>query len=92
MAKQAEIHKTQTFRLTAPTAQKVLLAGDFTNWQQRAVAMKKGADGVWTLSLGLSPGKHNYLFIVDGEWRDDPECSLRVSNPFGGQNMVRQVV
>jgi hypothetical protein len=28
---------------------------------------------------------------VDGEWRDDPECMLRTPNPFGGENMTRQV-
>jgi hypothetical protein len=28
---------------------------------------------------------------VDGEWRDDPECPLRVPNAFGGQDMARKV-
>jgi hypothetical protein len=28
---------------------------------------------------------------VDGEWRDDPDCTLRVPNPFGGHNMARKV-
>jgi len=92
MARQAEIYKRQTFSITAPAAGKVLLVGDFTNWQQRPITMKKGSEGVWTASVGLPPGKHNYLFIVDGEWRDDPDCALRVPNPFGGFDMVRQVV
>jgi hypothetical protein len=35
--------------------------------------------------------KNNYRFIVDGQWCDDPECSVRAPNPYGGQNMVRQV-
>jgi 1,4-alpha-glucan branching enzyme len=91
MARQDQILKNQTFRLEAPTAKKVLLVGDFTNWQQQAIPMKKGADGVWMTSVGLPQGTHNYLFIVDGEWRDDPECPLRVANPYGGQNMVRKV-
>jgi len=92
MAKQIETQKNQTFRITAPTAQKVSLVGDFTNWQERLILMKKGNDGVWTTTVGLAPGKHNYLFLVDDEWRDDPECPLHVPNPHGGQNMVRQVV
>jgi hypothetical protein len=41
---------------------------------------------------GSDKWPHHYLFIVDGEWRDDPDCPLRVPNPHGGQNMVRQVV
>jgi 1,4-alpha-glucan branching enzyme len=91
MARQAEIYKKQTFRLTAPTAKKVQLVGDFTNWQEQPVALKKSVDGVWTASVGLRPGSHHYLFIVDGEWRDDPECEMHVPNPYGSRNSVRQV-
>ena len=91
MAKQAGIFKNQTFRLNAPTAKKVLLVGDFTNWQQRGIPMQKGNDGVWMALVGLPMGSHHYLFIVDGVWRDDPACPLRVPNPFGGQNMVLHI-
>lgn len=81
----------QTFRFSSPTAMSVLLVGDFTHWQQRGIPMHKGKDGVWVATVELPPGKHNYRFIVDGEWQDDPECTLRVANPYGSQNMVRQV-
>jgi 1,4-alpha-glucan branching enzyme len=53
--------------------------------------MQKTKDGIWVATVELLPGKHSYRFIVDGDWRDDPECILRVSNPYGSQNMVRQV-
>lgn len=53
--------------------------------------MQKAKDGAWTATLDLSAGKHMYRFIVDGEWRDDPDCTVRVANPYGGQDMVRQV-
>jgi 1,4-alpha-glucan branching enzyme len=53
--------------------------------------MKKGADGMWQAAVQLPPGTHRYRFLVDGEWRDDPECTLRTPNPFGGENMTRQV-
>jgi hypothetical protein len=43
------------------------------------------------VSVELSPGQHHYRFIVDGDWRDDPECTVRVANPYGGQDMVKQV-
>jgi len=81
----------QTFRFTAPSATSVLLVGDFTEWQKSAVPMQKGKAGVWTTTVELTPGPHNYRFIVDGQWSDDPECTVRVPNPFGSQNMVRQV-
>jgi 1,4-alpha-glucan branching enzyme len=89
MAKEATILKKQAFRFTAPDAQSVLLAGDFTDWQKRAVPMQRGSGGVWMATVELPPGTHHYLFIVDGEWHDDPECTVRVPNPFGGDNMVR---
>jgi 1,4-alpha-glucan branching enzyme len=91
MATQMEIPAKQTFRFSAPTAMSVLLVGDFTHWQQRGIPMQKGKDGVWVATVELPPGKHGYRFIVDGEWHDDPQCTLRVSNPYGSQNMIRQV-
>ena len=91
MARKVETPRKQTFRFTAPGAVSVMVAGDFTHWQQSPVPMQKGKDGLWSVSVDLPPGKHTYRFIVDGEWCDDPECTLRVPNPYGGENMVRQV-
>jgi 1,4-alpha-glucan branching enzyme len=86
-----ETPSKQTFRFSSPTAMSVLLVGDFTHWQQRGIPMRKGKDGIWTAKVSLPPGKHTYRFLVDGDWRDDPECKLRVPNPYGTQDMVRQV-
>ena len=91
MAKKLETARKQTFRFSAPTATSVLLAGDFTHWQQNAIPMQKARDGLWTATVALPAGKYHYRFIVDGEWHDDPECTLRSPNPYGGENMVRQV-
>jgi chromosome segregation ATPase len=82
----------QSFRLTAPKAAEVLLAGDFTDWKKRAIPMHKDNDGRWTASVKLAPGTYNYLFIVDNQWRSDPESTLQVANQFGGLNSVRKVV
>jgi 1,4-alpha-glucan branching enzyme len=90
MAKHNKSNKKQTFRFSAPAATSVLLVGDFTRWQQQPVPMQKDPNGVWTASVDLPPGKYSYRFIVDAEWRDDPECTLRVPNPFGGHDMVRE--
>ncbi len=83
--------KRQAFSLAAPTATSVQLTGDFTDWQQRPLNMEKGADGIWRAAVELPPGAHHYRFLVDGQWRDDPECLLQVPNPYGTQNSVRQV-
>jgi 1,4-alpha-glucan branching enzyme len=91
MAKHVTVPRKQTFHYTAPSATRVLLVGDFTQWQEKAVPMQKGPGGIWSASVSLEPGTHHYRFIVDGEWCDDPECTLRVPNPYGSQDMVRQV-
>lgn len=84
-------NQQQTFAVTVPAAMSVLLAGDFTHWQEQAIPMKKQPGGVWKTSVKLAPGNYHYRFIVDGQWRDDPDCTLRVPNPYGGENAVRQV-
>jgi len=89
--KQQEVLIEQVFSYTAPGAMSVLLAGDFTHWQGNPIPMKKQADGSWRATVKLAPGTYHYRFIVDGEWRDDPECTLRVPNPFGQENCVRVV-
>jgi 1,4-alpha-glucan branching enzyme len=83
--------KIQTFSLAAPTATTVQLVGDFTQWQQKPISMQKGGDGIWRATVALTPGTHQYRFLVDGEWRDDPECRVRVSNPYGSQDAIRKV-
>lgn len=83
--------KGQTFSIQAPTAMSVLLAGDFTHWQREAIPMTKSERGVWSVTVPLPPGTYHYRFIVDGEWRDDPECLLRVPNTFGSEDNVREV-
>jgi len=83
--------RTQTFSFCAPDASSVQLVGDFTQWQGSPIKLQKGADGIWRVVVQLPPGTHHYRFIVDGEWRDDPECMLRAPNPFGSENMMRQV-
>ncbi len=91
METQTATSTQQVFRFKAPAALSVLLAGDFTHWQEKPIPMRKGSGDVWSTTVELRPGTYHYRFIVDGEWHDDPECALRVPNPFGGQNMVRRV-
>jgi 1,4-alpha-glucan branching enzyme len=83
--------RTQAFSFTAPTATSVQLVGDFTHWQQKPINLQKRADGIWHVAVELEPGPHHYRFLVDGQWRDDPECTVQVPNPFGDRDSVRQV-
>ena len=83
--------KTERFSLATKAASSVQLVGDFTNWQERPIPLRREANGVWGIAVRLEPGTHYYRFLVDGQWRDDPASPVRVPNPFGGLNSVRQV-
>jgi len=83
--------KPGEFRLKAPLAKSVKLAGNFTDWEKQPLDMDKTEHGVWRLILPLPPGYHPYRFIVDGQWCDDPQASLHAPNPFGTQNAVKVV-
>jgi len=83
--------KGAVFRLLAPHANQVSVAGDFNHWDTGAHPMKKDQAGVWKLSVNLAPGSYQYQFFVDGAWQNDPENVERVPNPFGTLNNMKRV-
>jgi hypothetical protein len=73
------------FRLEAPEASQVSLAGSFNEWQP-TVELGEAAPGVWTALVPLDPGVHDYTFVVDGKrWVADPYAP-QVDDSFGGTN------
>jgi len=73
------------FRLDAPEATNVRLAGSFTEWQPE-YTLHETAPGVWAVLVPLRPGVHDYSFVIDeGEWRPDP-VAPQVDDGFGGRN------
>ena len=73
------------FRLDAPGAARVELAGSFTDWNP-SYALRETSPGVWTALVPVEPGVHDYLFVVDGEeWIPDP-AAHQVQDDFGGVN------
>lgn len=92
MANAKSTKQKVTFSLVAPDAQSVLVAGDFTRWDQVPVSLKKQKAGVWKKVVSLEPGQYEYRYLVDGQWQDDPNCATRVANPFGSANCVCVVV
>lgn len=69
-----------TFICKAPAAKQVFVTGDFNDWQPTAAPMSRQPDGCWTASLELSHGHHQYLYLVDGEPRLDPNSIGTVRN------------
>lgn len=73
------------FRLEAPGASQVELAGSFTEWEP-SYQLRESAPGVWSALVPLEPGVHDYTFVIDGQrWVIDPYAP-QVPDSFGGSN------
>ena len=73
-------------------ASTVALVGDFNEWTRGATQLKRsGAPGVWTVSVPLTPGRHEYAFIVNGSrWVADP-LAVKSSDDFGTESSVIRI-
>jgi 1,4-alpha-glucan branching enzyme len=76
---------------THATAQKACIAGSFNDWHPDVTPMIRLSNGKWAKELAMLPGGHEYRFVVDGEWVDDPSATKRVPNAFGTANAVLEV-
>jgi len=71
-------------------ARQVFLAGDFNNWDPATSRMTR-RNGAFRKRMQLEPGEHQYKFIVDGEWQNDPAAMAQVPNDMGSMNSVVHV-
>jgi 1,4-alpha-glucan branching enzyme len=83
--------KTAEFKLYAPQARRVSIAGSFNKWDTKALSAKRDSKGNWMVKVNLKPGRHEYKFFVDGSWLNDPRASMCVPNAFGTQNCVIEI-
>lgn len=83
--------KPAEFKLHAPGAKKVSVAGTFNKWNTKTLSAKKDPQGNWAIKVSLKPGKYEYKFFVDGAWINDPRCGNEVYNTFGTQNSVIEI-
>lgn len=79
------------FQLMAPQANKVILSGNFNEWDVNAIVMKKLKSGLWKASVKLPSGRYEYKFIVDNEWWTDPSNERTAGNSFGNLNSVMEI-
>jgi 1,4-alpha-glucan branching enzyme len=75
----------------APEAESVTVAGEFNDWDTKALPMKKTKEGMWKAKIKLSPGRYEYRFFVDGAWAENIPDAEVVPNPFGTYNLVIKV-
>lgn len=77
------------FIFYAPGAHSVSVAGTFNQWDPQAAPLTPTAtSGLWTTTVALPLGQHQYAFLVDGtQWVVDPVAPT-VDDGFGHRNSV----
>ena len=57
------------------------ICGSFTQWQKMPMQWRQaGASGEWFKVVDLTPGTHQYKFIIDGQWRHDHTAPTVLDN------------
>ena len=74
--------------LLKPGAKQVFVAGSFNEWRPERAPLVQVGNGRWKGELAVAPGRHEYLFVVDGQWVPDPNAKETTQNPYGGKNSV----
>lgn len=77
--------------IVLPQATQVSVAGSFNDWTPEKNPLKPAGQNRWVADLNIQPGRHEYLFVADGQWLPDPNARETVANPFGGSNSVLTV-
>jgi chromosome partitioning protein len=93
VGKKIQKNKTKVvFHYRAPEDSQVQIAGDFNDWTPENLQLAQGENGaVWQKSIILSAGDYQYKFLIDGNWKQDPESLGIVDDPFGSKNSVIRV-
>jgi 1,4-alpha-glucan branching enzyme len=85
------IKRRVQFKLYAPDAGKVALAGDFNQWNPTKKVLRKNENGEWTTRVVLAEGRVEYKFLVDGKWINDPGAKEYQLNGVGSENSIRYI-
>ena len=76
----------------AAGATSVSIVGDFNDWNSAAAPLKRfGANGPWTTTVKVTPGRHLYAFMVDGKLVVDPRAPSTRDLDYGGEASVMMV-
>jgi len=78
-----------TFQLNAD-AKHVCIAGEFNNWNEASTPMKKGKDGIFSVTVELESGReHQFRYLLDGKkWINDDSADKYIKTPLGNENSV----
>jgi len=79
------------FVIRAGNANRVQIAGDFNDWNPDRTPLQHVDRDMFQIKLPLRPGRYQYRYVVDGEWRNDPENHNVELNPYGELNNVVEI-
>ncbi len=80
------------FEVAAAQDSKVFIAGTFNDWNPTSHPLEyRPNKNVFRAYLLLEEGTHEYKFVVNGVWQEDPNCPERVPDGEGAFNSVIHV-
>ena len=68
-----------TFRVWAPGAASVNVAGTFNGWSTAAnpLVLESATSGVWSADVAAARTNHSYKYVINGsQWRSDPRSRI----------------
>jgi 1,4-alpha-glucan branching enzyme len=74
-------------------AEKVVLCGEFNDWDPEKHTLKRRKDGSFSTTISLKPGSsYRFRYLLDGErWENDWQADEYLPNEFGTQDSVIKV-
>ncbi len=77
-----------TFRVWAPNATSVAVAGEFNNWAATALTRESGT-GRWSADLPAARPGQRYKYLLNGTlWKRDPRARLATSTNPDGESVI----
>lgn len=72
-------------RLREPTAERVQVVGEFTDWSP--VSMER-TGGEWTVELSVEAGTYRFGFLIDGVWTVPESAPGRGRDEWGSEHAI----
>jgi len=76
------------FTVKADRAREICLAGDFNQWKVCDAPLARLGGDLWSITIDLPRGRHEYMFVVDGRWVTDPDAMGYSDDGFGNRNAL----
>jgi len=85
--KKVPARKRVHFKVEADPDSKIYVAGSFNNWNAAKNSLKY-KNGIFSTSILVPQGRHEYKFVINGIWTVDPYCADWTPNGHGSLNSV----